>query len=475
MGSTRFVMEWVMNLFGKIRSAWMHIAAGGVMLSALAACQGQSVSDSRAYMAIPPATLALMKAKDTSPSAPIMIRTYKKESVFEIWKQKTDGRYALLKSFPMCRWSGQLGPKKVAGDRQVPEGFYMITPGQLNPHSHYYLSFNVGYPNAYDRAWGRTGSAIMVHGICSSAGCFSMTNKQIGEIYAIAREAFDGGQKSIQMQSFPFRMTAKNFAKYRLDPNMPFWKELKVGYDHFAARQTPPDVGVCGRNYVFDKKPSNSSARMEAAAPCPKLVSDPALEASVAEIEQADHQAVALLVSHGVTPVRNVYDDGGQNKLFAGRYNDVSRPDALVTGGIDVPVIGTRAPPNALKDPPSVLYTAYIAEKKAAKARKLAIAMAASAPVKTPSDVSVVAASKPGQGHPFYAQWFGLGARKPARPLMATYVPASPVPADVPLPPQRRAATRAKAPKHAANTQAMLSQWPKKWPGLSERERALYK
>ena len=61
---------------------------------------------------------------------------------------KTDGQYTLLKTFPMCRWSGQLGPKVREGDRQVPEGFYTITPGQMNPNSNYYLSFNVGYPNA---------------------------------------------------------------------------------------------------------------------------------------------------------------------------------------------------------------------------------------------------------------------------------------------------------------------------------------
>ena len=111
------------------------------------------------------------------------------------------------------------------GDRQVPEGFYSITPGQMNPNSAYYLSFNVGYPNAYDRAHGTTPAAtIMVHGICSSAGCFSMTDAQIAEIYAIAREAFAGGQRAIQMQSLPFRMTAENLAKYRLDPNIGFWK-----------------------------------------------------------------------------------------------------------------------------------------------------------------------------------------------------------------------------------------------------------
>ncbi len=85
---------------------------------------------------------------------------------------------ALLKTFPMCRWSGQLGPKVKEGDRQVPEGFYTITPGAMNPNSSFYLSFNVGYPNNFDRQLGRSGAHIMVHGDCSSMGCFAMTTRR---------------------------------------------------------------------------------------------------------------------------------------------------------------------------------------------------------------------------------------------------------------------------------------------------------
>ncbi|HXT07912.1 MAG TPA: murein L,D-transpeptidase family protein, partial [Roseiarcus sp.] len=208
-------------------SAWRAsvFAAGLTVASfALAGCDDQMDSyGGRSLSAIPQKTLTLMEDIGTTASAPVLFRAYKKEAVFEVWKQKTDGQYALLKSYPMCRWSGQLGPKKREGDRQVPEGFYKITPGQMNPNSHYYLSFNVGYPNAYDRAWDRTGADIMVHGICSSAGCFSMTDPQIEEIYAIAREAFNGGEREIQFQSYPFRMTAANLAKERLDPNIAFW------------------------------------------------------------------------------------------------------------------------------------------------------------------------------------------------------------------------------------------------------------
>src|SRR5919112_3961087 len=201
------------------------IVLAGVAL-ALVACQDDTRS-TRHLSPIPPATMALMSAKGLSQNDPILVRAYKKESEMEVWKRGPDGKYAHLKTYPICRWSGQLGPKVREGDRQVPEGFYTITPGQMNPNSAYYLSFNVGYPNALDRAQGYTGGSIMVHGACSSAGCFSMTDAQIEEIYAIAREAFAGGQRAIQMQSYPFRMTPENLAKHRLDPNMAFWRQLK--------------------------------------------------------------------------------------------------------------------------------------------------------------------------------------------------------------------------------------------------------
>src|SRR5215210_7209150 len=125
---------------------------------ALAACQEQqqSVSSTRHLSPIPPATMALMSAKGMSKNDPILVRAYKKESEMEVWKRGADGKYALLKTFPICRWSGQLGPKVKEGDRQAPEGFYTVTPGQMNPNSSFYLSFDTGYPNAFDRTHGRT-------------------------------------------------------------------------------------------------------------------------------------------------------------------------------------------------------------------------------------------------------------------------------------------------------------------------------
>ena len=301
------------------------LAAGAAAL--LAGCEDQLESgSSRSLRPIPQQTLAQMDKIGTTASAPVLIRTYKKEAELQVWKMKSDGQYALLKTFPMCRWSGQLGPKLREGDRQVPEGFYTITPGQMNPNSNYYLSFNVGYPNAFDRAWDRTGGTIMVHGVCSSAGCYSMTDAQISEIYALAREAFNGGQREIQMQSYPFKMTAENLAKHRLDPNIDFWKQLKNGADHFEVTKKEPSVLVCGKHYVFG---AQAGGEVSARAPCPALHKDDEVESLVAAKEAQDDTAVAELVAKGVKPVRLVYEDGGQNPAFAGN-SEASRPEALV-------------------------------------------------------------------------------------------------------------------------------------------------
>lgn len=309
----------------------------------LAACEemGSSPGAYRAYAPISSETLALMESKGTAKASPILIRAYKKEAELEVWKAKADGRYVLLKTYPMCRWSGQLGPKVREGDRQVPEGFYTITPGSMMPNSAYYLSFGIGFPNAYDRAWGHSGNSIMVHGVCSSAGCFSMTDEQVQEIYATVREAFAGGQRSIQMQSLPFRMTAENLAKHRLDPNIAFWRELKHGADHFDVTRRDVPVGVCDRRYVFAAP--KAGARLDAEASCPQLDEDGETERSVIAKDNRDLAEIAVLVAKGVKPIRLVYLDGGQNPVFSNRFPDVSRPDALAAKPQEIPVEG-KAP-----------------------------------------------------------------------------------------------------------------------------------
>ena len=182
------------------------------------------------------------------------------------------GRYALLKTYPICNWSGELGPKIKEGDRQAPEGFYSITPGQMNANSQYYLAFNLGYPNAYDQAWDRTGAHLMVHGDCSSRGCYAMTDEQISEIFSLGRESFFGGQQAFQVQAYPFRMTPVNMAKHRNSPHMAFWKMLKRGNDHFEVSRIEPKVDVCEKRYVFDAyAPDNASTplKFSPAGTCP--------------------------------------------------------------------------------------------------------------------------------------------------------------------------------------------------------------
>ena len=324
----------------------------------------------RASHPLAPQMVALMQEKGVSQTAPVLIRTYKKEAEFEIWKQKPDGRYIHFKTFPMCRWSGQLGPKLAEGDRQVPEGFYRITPGQMNPVSHYYLSFNVGYPNAYDRAHGASGSSVMVHGACSSAGCFSMTDEQIDQIYAVAREAFAGGQQAIQMQSYPFKMNAENLARYRSDPNIAFWKNLKEGADNFEVSKQDVSVGVCGRHYVF-----NTTARsLDPSSPCPALQHD-GIQSEVDARAAEDDAKTAKLIASGTPAMRTIYADGGQNAVFAGTHlADVSRPEALAAGSTEwlvepaagkkvSPVVKVAAARRAAKGPTTKPADAAVADR----------------------------------------------------------------------------------------------------------------
>ena len=122
----------------------------------------------------------------------------------------------------------------------------------MNPNSQFYLAFNIGYPNAFDRAHDRTGAHLMVHGDCSSRGCYAMSDEQIQEIFALGRESFFGGQKSFQVQAYPFRMTPANMAKHRNNPHMPFWRMLKEGNDHFEVTRIEPKVDVCEKRYVFN-------------------------------------------------------------------------------------------------------------------------------------------------------------------------------------------------------------------------------
>jgi murein L,D-transpeptidase YafK len=262
--------------------------------------------------------VAEIKSKNMEMESPILIRLYKEESELEVWKQDRDGRFALLKTYPICRWSGELGPKVREGDRQAPEGFYNITPGQMNPNSQYYLSFDLGYPNAFDRSYGRTGAQLMVHGDCSSRGCYSMTDEQISEIYALGRDAFFGGQKSFQVQAYPFHMTAQNLARHRNNPNLAFWKMLKKGSDHFEVTHLEPKVNVCEKRYVFDaQSPNGHPLSFNASAKCPAFQVPEEIASLVKDKEQKDEAQFAELSRRNIAmaPIKTGAD-GGMHPVF---------------------------------------------------------------------------------------------------------------------------------------------------------------
>jgi len=182
---------------------------------------------------------------------PLYIRIFKKEALLEVWMRGADGAYVHVKDYAICAYSGHLGPKLKEGDRQAPEGFYRVYKRQLNPHSRFYLSFNLGYPNAYDSAHHRTGSYLMVHGDCRSIGCYAMTNRRIKEIYALVEAALEHGQAYVPVHIFPFRMDDEMMDAYSESRWYDFWMELKEGYDYFEAEERPPLVEVRNGEYVI--------------------------------------------------------------------------------------------------------------------------------------------------------------------------------------------------------------------------------
>ena len=200
------------------------------------------------------------------------------------------------------------------GDRQAPEGFYTVTPNMMNPKSHYHLAINTGFPNAYDRANERSGASLMIHGDCASVGCYAMTDEQITEIYSLARESFFGGQKSFQIQAYPFRMTPLNMAKHRNSPHIAFWTMLKQGYDHFEVTRIEPKIDVCDKQYVFN---AESSGKFRPPDRCPAFKVPQEIASAVRNKERRDDMETAQLISRGIPAVvATTGGDGGMNPTF---------------------------------------------------------------------------------------------------------------------------------------------------------------
>lgn len=282
----------------------------------IAGCDSEKIPNisGRHMQPLSEATLAELHTKNMAKESPILIRIFKEESELELWKVDKSGRFALLQSYPICRWSGDLGPKVQEGDRQAPEGFYTITPELMNPNSYYHLAINTGFPNAYDRANGRTGASLMIHGDCASVGCYAMTDEQIAEIYSLAREAFFGGQRSFQIQAYPFRMNPLNMARHRNSPHLAFWKVLKEGHDHFEVTRKEPKVAVCDKQYVFD---AQSSGKFNPVDRCPAYKVPQQIASAVHNKQHRDEIETAQLISRGITAaLATTGGDGGMNPIF---------------------------------------------------------------------------------------------------------------------------------------------------------------
>lgn len=201
-----------------------------------------------------------LKARGFEIGQPVVLRLFKEDGELELWMQGGT-TFELVATYPICAWSGDLGPKLREGDGQSPEGFYLASRNQLKPDSSYYRAINIGFPNAYDKSLGRTGSYLMIHGDCVSIGCYAMTDAGIDDIYTTVEQALANGQSAIPIHIFPFRMTAENFERHKGHRWMEFWENLAEGDRLFTTTQLSPSIAACGGKYVFNGTGSDKSCK----------------------------------------------------------------------------------------------------------------------------------------------------------------------------------------------------------------------
>ncbi|MBT1429262.1 murein L,D-transpeptidase [Dickeya dianthicola] len=207
-----------------------------------------AISNSYANQVSPAAT----EMKQQTAGSPVYIQIFKEERVLELYAM-IGGEYKLVQSYPICKYSGGLGPKMTEGDFKSPEGFYQVDFKQLKPDSHYYRAINVGFPNEYDRAHGYSGRYLMIHGECVSIGCYAMTNKYIEEIYTYVEKALRNGQQKVELAIYPFRMNEQNMKRHSRSTYYKFWNQLQPGYAYFNKTHQPPAVSVLNGQYVVNQ------------------------------------------------------------------------------------------------------------------------------------------------------------------------------------------------------------------------------
>lgn len=237
------------NIFAILLAMLAFLCLPALFAFAHAEAVPQTARSKAAYEAQVSGVKAALAEKGLALGSQVFLQITKAPAELTAYVQDADGRFLPYRTWPVCAVSGGLGPKLREGDLQAPEGFYTVQPGQMNPASSHHLSFNLGYPNAFDRANGRTGSFLMVHGSCASIGCFAMTDPAIEEIWTLMQAAFEGGQPDVKVHIFPFPMTEANMAAHAASEHAAFWQSLKPAWDSFAASGEVPRVRVRGAAY----------------------------------------------------------------------------------------------------------------------------------------------------------------------------------------------------------------------------------
>lgn len=236
-----------MSLLGIALLAWPWFGRSLLAATGLASSQRATAAEQRVREDL----TTRLRAIRSDWGAPVFVRIYKQEHELEVWARTGTGVYALLDTWPICTFSGELGPKQRQGDGQAPEGIYQVRRGQMNPYSSYHLSFDLGYPNAFDRAHRRTGGYLMVHGSCVSIGCYAMTDAGIEQIYSLLAAALANGQRSVQVHALPFRFKAEWERLHAASPWLDFWRDLAAIDAAFEHTHAPPAVTVRRNRYAL--------------------------------------------------------------------------------------------------------------------------------------------------------------------------------------------------------------------------------
>ncbi len=244
----------------KHRISWLFLAVLLIAGGFSGAAQGMGYNPPRTESPLPdvkinvfPRLKADVEERGFRWGDPVFLRIFKEEKMLELWIKNPDrsGRYSLYKSYGICRHSGNLGPKLREGDKQAPEGFYTVPQEMLHPRSRFHLALNLGYPNEYDAAHGRTGSFLMIHGKCTSKGCFAMNDRNIEEIYLLSEAALEKGQPVVPVHIFPFRLEGERLYARRNHKWFPFWENLREGYEYFEQHRRPPEMAMYDGRYVI--------------------------------------------------------------------------------------------------------------------------------------------------------------------------------------------------------------------------------